>query len=316
LFWEVDIYITTDERDQDLIEGTKSAPPAPRRDANQQLDKHWEKRPRKEVHTAGPPAARACGAPRGGVRTLDEIPDSQCPYHKDMRHTLRNYRDFKHFVGHDRSFQPLPPPPPRGEPGKPRQPQQQEEGRGRAFPRVDREVNVIFGGHGEQESRRQQKLKDRQVLVATTSAPAPYRWSEHVITFSRADQLLNFDHLGKYPLFIDPVIRESRVKKVLVDGGSSINVTFPRMLQALGIVVKDLTESDTPFFGIVPTEGDYPLGHIYLFVTFGTLENYRTKFLRLEVVCFNCGYNAIIGRPGLVKYMAIPHYMYMILKMS
>jgi hypothetical protein len=26
------------------------------------------------------------------------------------------------------------------------------------------------------------------------------------------------------------VIRESRVKKVLVDGGSSINVTFPWML--------------------------------------------------------------------------------------
>jgi hypothetical protein len=27
-----------------------------------------------------------------------------------------------------------------------------------------------------------------------------------------------------------PVIRESRVKMVLVDGGSSINVTFPRTL--------------------------------------------------------------------------------------
>ena len=31
---------------------------------------------------------------------------------------------------------------------------------------------------------------------------------------------------------------------------------------------------------------------------------------------FDCGYNAIIGRPGLVKFMAIPHYSYMILKMS
>jgi hypothetical protein len=44
-------------------------------------------------------------------------------------------------------------------------------GRGGAFLHVDREVNVIFGGHGEQESRRQQKLNDRQVLVATNSAP-------------------------------------------------------------------------------------------------------------------------------------------------
>jgi hypothetical protein len=41
-----------------------------------------------------------------------------------MHHTLRNYKDFKHSVGHNRPFQPLPPPPPRGGPGEPRQPQQ------------------------------------------------------------------------------------------------------------------------------------------------------------------------------------------------
>jgi hypothetical protein len=111
------------------------------------------------------------------------------------------------------------------------------------------------------------------------------------------------------------VIRESRVKKVLVDGGSSINVTFPWTLLALGVALKDLTESDTPFFGIVPTEGEYPLRHIYMPVTFGTPENYRTKFLRFEVARFDCGYNAIIDRPGLAKFMAILHYSYMILKM-
>jgi hypothetical protein len=120
-------------------------------------------------------------------------------------------------------------------------PQQQEEGRGGAFPRVDREVNVIFGGHGAQENRRQQKLNDRQVLVATTSAPSPYRWSEHAVTFNRADQWLIFDHPGKYMLLVDPMIRESQVKKVLVDGGSSINITFPRTLRALGVAETSLS---------------------------------------------------------------------------
>jgi hypothetical protein len=151
--------------------------------------------------------------------------------------------------------------------------------------------------------------------VATTSAPAPYRWSEYPITFTWADQWLNFDHPGKYPLLVDPVIRESRVKKVLVDGGSSINVTFPRTLLGLGVALKELHESDTPFFGIVPTKGDYPIEQIYMLVTFGTPENYRTEFMRFEVVSFDCGYNAIIGRLGLAKFMAIPHYSYMILKM-
>jgi hypothetical protein len=50
-------------------------------------------------------------------------------------------------------------------------------------------------------------------------------------------------------------------------------------------------------------------------VTFGTLENYITEFLRFEVARFDCGYNAIIERLGLVKFVAIPHYPYMILKM-
>jgi hypothetical protein len=243
-------------------------------------------------------------------------PQCQCPYHKDMRHTLWNCRDFKHSVGNGRPFQPLPPPPPRGGPGEPRRPQQQEGGGGGAFPHVDGEVNVIFKGHGSQENKRQQKLNDRQILVATTSAPAPYRWSEYPITFTRADQWLNFDHPGKYPLLVDPVIRESRVKKVLVDGGSSINVTFPRTLLGLGVALKKLPEPETPFFGIMPTEGEYPLGHIYMPVTFGTPENYRTEFLRSEVASFDCEYNAIIDRPGLAKFMVIPHYSYMILKMS
>jgi hypothetical protein len=97
--------------------------------------------------------------------------------------------------------------------------------------------------------------------------------------------------------------------------GSSINVTFPRTLQGLGVHLKELHESDTPFFGIVPTEGEYPLGHIYMPVTIGTPENYRTEILRFEVANFDCRYNAIIGRPGLAKFMAIPHYTYMILKM-
>jgi hypothetical protein len=34
------------------------------------------------------------------------------------------------------------------------------------------------------------------------------------------------------------------------------------------------------------------------------------------VARFDYGYNDIIGRPGLAKFKAITHYLYMILKMS
>jgi hypothetical protein len=90
---------------------------------------------------------------------------------------------------------------------------------------------------------------------------------------------------------------------------------LPRTLQALGISIADLIQSDTPFFSIVPTEEKYPLGHLYMLVPFGAWDNYQTEFLCFEVARFDCGYNAIIGRPRPTKFMAISHYMYMILKM-
>jgi hypothetical protein len=69
------------------------------------------------------------------------------------------------------------------------------------------------------------------------------------------------------------VIQKSLVKKVLLDGGSSINVTFPRTLQALGIPTTNIIQLNTLFFGIVPTEGEYSLWHLFMPVTFGALDN-------------------------------------------
>jgi hypothetical protein len=54
----------------------KPAPPAPKKDMNQQQDKRWDKGPREEVHVVGPPATRPRGTPRGNVRMLDEILNS------------------------------------------------------------------------------------------------------------------------------------------------------------------------------------------------------------------------------------------------
>ena len=58
-----------------------------------------------------------------------------------------------------------------------------------------------------------------------------------------------------------------------------------------------------------------PLGQITLPVTFGTPSNYRTEFIKFEVANFDSSYHAILGRPALAKFMAIPHYPYLLLKM-
>jgi hypothetical protein len=52
-----------------------------------------------------------------------------------------------------------------------------------------------------------------------------------------------------------------------------------------------------------------------LLVTFNTKENFRTEYLTFEVADFFSSYHAILGRPMLAKFMAIPHHTYLIMKM-
>jgi hypothetical protein len=60
----------------------------------------------------------------------------------------------------------------------------------------------------------------------------------------------------------------------------------------------------------------HPLGTVVLPVTLGTRENYRTEFIKFEVANFESSYHAILGPPALAKFMAVPHYVYLLLKMS
>jgi hypothetical protein len=51
-------------------------------------------------------------------------------------------------------------------------------------------------------------------------------------------------------------------------------------------------------------------------VTFGeTRENYRTDYIKFEVADCETSYHAILGRLAIAKFMAVPHYTYLVLKM-
>jgi hypothetical protein len=54
---------------------------------------------------------------------------------------------------------------------------------------------------------------------------------------------------------------------------------------------------------------------VYLPVTIGTEENFRTEYLTFEVADFRSSYHAIFGRPMLDMFMAIPHHTYLTMKM-
>jgi hypothetical protein len=48
---------------------------------------------------------------------------------------------------------------------------------------------------------------------------------------------------------------------------------------------------------------------------FGTEENFHTEYLSFEVADFKSSHHAILGRPMLARFMAVPHYTYLVLKM-
>jgi hypothetical protein len=55
---------------------------------------------------------------------------------------------------------------------------------------------------------------------------------------------------------------------------------------------------------------------VVLTVTFGeSRDNYRTEYIKFDVTDFETSYNAILGRPAIAKFMAVPHYTYLIFKM-
>ena len=76
-----------------------------------------------------------------------------------------------------------------------------------------------------------------------------------------------------------------------------------------------LTPTHIPFYGIVPGKAAMPLEQITLPIMFGNPNNFRTKFIKFKVADFESSYHAIFGRPTLAKFMAVPHYPYLLLKM-
>jgi hypothetical protein len=55
---------------------------------------------------------------------------------------------------------------------------------------------------------------------------------------------------------------------------------------------------------------------VVLPVTFGEArENYRTEYIKFEVADFKTFDHAILGIPAIAKFMAVPHYTYLVLKM-
>ena len=85
------------------------------------------------------------------------------------------------------------------------------------------------------ESRRKQKLSLREVMAVEPATPKFLRWTESPITFARADHPSSVPRPGRCPLVVDPIVGNKRLSKVLMNGGSGLNILYADTLDAMRI---------------------------------------------------------------------------------
>jgi hypothetical protein len=83
----------------------------------------------------------------------------------------------------------------------------------------------------------------------------------------------------------------------------------------MGLNLADLTLVHDTFHGIIPGQSSTPIGRNDLKISCGIGENKRREMLMFEVASFDIGYNRILGRSFLLKFMAVIHSTYATIKM-
>jgi hypothetical protein len=240
--------------------------------------------------------------PPEGANLFDKMLKESCPYHQGpVKHTLEE------CVMLWRYFHKARPP---AEGGKGQDNDKKEGDKAEEFPEVHG-CFMIYGGHVANASARHRKQERREVCSVKVAAPVYLDWSNKPITFDQGDHPDCVLSPGKYPLVVDSV----RLTKVLMDGGSNLNIIYAETLGLLEIDLSTIRAGVVPFHGIIPGKRVQPLGQLDLPVCFGTPSNFRKETLTFEVVGFRGTYHAVLGRPCYAKFMVVPNYTYLKLKM-
>jgi hypothetical protein len=188
---------------------------------------------------------------------LERLLDAPCPHHEvPVRHSLKDCRLIKNYVNGTLK------PRAANQPKKGGPPPDNDVGAGAAYPGEDGAVHMIFGGSLARPSRWREKLNRREVFNADTMKPSYLKWSEVLITFAHKDHPDHVPQPGSYPLVVAPLIKSERVHKVLMDGGSGINMLYASTLDDMRIPRSQLRPSTAPFHGVVPGMEALPIGQI------------------------------------------------------
>ena len=116
-------------------------------------------------------------------------------------------------------------------------------------------------------------------------------------------------------MVLDPIIDGFHLTRVLMDGGSSLNLLYQDTVRKMGIDPSRIKPTKTSFKGVIPGVEGRCTGSITLVVVFGSPDNFRSEEVIFDIVPFRSGYHALLGRTAFARFNAVPHYAYLKLKM-
>jgi hypothetical protein len=203
--------------------------------------------------------------PPRGANAFDKMLKESCPYHRgSVKHTLQECDMLRRYFNKAG---------PSAEVGKDQGNNKKGGDKEEEFPEVHN-CFMIYGGQVANASAQHRKQEHREVCSVKVATPVYLDWSDKPITFDQGDHPDYVPSPGRYLLIIDRIIGNVRLSKVLMDGGSSLNIIYAETLGLLGVDPSTIRAGAAPFHGIVPGKRVQPLGQLDLPVCFGTPSNF------------------------------------------
>ena len=125
--------------------------------------------------------------------------------------------------------------------------------------------------------KRDRRCTLRDVDGTEPVAPKYNLWSSGPITFDCTDRPANTSQGNSAALVLDPIIDGFHLTRVLMDGGSSLNLLYQDTVCKMGIDPSMIKPTKTTFKGVIPGVEACCTGSVTLEVVFGPQNNYRSE---------------------------------------
>jgi hypothetical protein len=113
-------------------------------------------------------------------------------------------------------------------------PKEKDDDKDEGFPEIH-DCFMTYGGSSMHLSARQRKREHREVFSVQLATPLFLDWFEMAITFDHDDHPDYVPNPRVYLLVVDPIISNTCLTKVLMDGGSSLSIIYAQTLDLLVI---------------------------------------------------------------------------------